>query len=336
MPRIPFLRPRPRRGRKTVLFHSTRSHRQQGTHMNISAKVIAYSISPEGLPLLTYELLYPRFIHSEFMTHRMVSKNSASSRAIPTHKLIEQVRHMPMMPIHWGLNQKGMQAEQEIDPADIAAAQNMWLCAARNAADMAEAMMDLGLHKQVVNRVLEPFVPMRVIATATEWNNFFHLRDHADAQPEIRALAQAMLAAKNEAHPQLLHPGQWHLPYITPKDTVQIHLLLKHGRITRDEPRASEVLELSIKVSVARCARVSYNNFEGRRSTVEEDIALYDKLVGSSPLHASPTEHQATPDEYMLHDGIGFSAGWQQEHLHGNLHGWVQYRKTLAGEFVPG
>ena len=182
MPRIPFLRPRPRRGRKTVLFHSTRSHRQQGTHMNISAKVIAYSISPEGLPLLTYELLYPRFIHSEFMTHRMVSKNSASSRAIPTHKLIEQVRHMPMMPIHWGLNQKGMQAEQEIDPADIAAAQNMWLCAARNAADMAEAMMDLGLHKQVVNRVLEPFVPMRVIATASEWNNFFHLRDHADAQ----------------------------------------------------------------------------------------------------------------------------------------------------------
>ncbi|ATW58097.1 putative thymidylate synthase [Pseudomonas phage inbricus] len=117
---------------------------------------------------------------------------------------------------------------------------------------------------------------------------------------------------------------------------MQIHLLLKHGRITRDEPRAAEVLELSIKVSVARCARVSYNNFEGRRSTVEEDIVLYDKLVGSSPLHASPTEHQATPDEYMLHDGIGFSAGWQQEHLHGNLHGWVQYRKTLAGEFIPG
>ena len=302
----------------------------------IKATVIADSISPQGIRLTTFELVYHRYIHSEFMTHRMVSKNSASSRAIPTAKLLEQVRTNPMMPIHWGQNQRGMQAGQELTARGREEAEARWLWAAGQAADAAEGMLGAGLHKQVANRVLEPFVAMRVIATATEWNNFFHLRLHPDAQPEIQELAKQMRIAREAAMPTLLHPGMWHLPYVTPKTTVEVHNHLKHGRITRDEPRPAEVLDLLKRISVARCARVSYNNFEGRPSTIEEDLALFEKLVGSSPLHASPTEHQATPDEYITRPTQFVEPGWQCESEWGNLKGWIQYRKTLAGENVPG
>ncbi|QDH83934.1 hypothetical protein Axy10_040 [Achromobacter phage vB_AxyP_19-32_Axy10] len=299
----------------------------------IRATVIADSISPDGIRLTTFELVYHRFIHSEFMTHRMVSKNSASSRAIPTAKLLEQVRTSPMMPIHWGQNQKGMQAGQELTARGREEAEARWLWAAAQAADAAEGMLEAGLHKQIANRVLEPFIAMRVIATATEWNNFFHLRLHPDAQPEIQELAKQMRIAREAATPTLLHPGMWHLPYITPKDTVDVVNHLKYGRITRDEPRQSEIINMLRMISVARCARVSYNNFEGRPSFVQEDLALYDKLVGSSPLHASPTEHQATPD-YV--DDVEGKSKWMSPELHGNLNGWIQYRKTLEGENVPG
>ena len=302
----------------------------------ISAKVIAASISPQGHKLTTFELVYHRFIHSEFMTHRKVAKNSASSRAIPTAKLLEQVRNSPMMPIHWGQNQKGMQAAHQVEEMEADEAKRIWIASANTAADFAESLFDLGIHKQVANRILEPYVPMRVVATATDWNNFFHLRDHPDAQPEIAELARQMRVAMDAAHYQYLEPGMWHLPYITPADAAECHMFLKHGRITRDEPRPAEVTALLLKISVARCARVSYNNFEGRPSSVQEDLALYEKLVGSSPLHASPTEHQATPDEYLTNGGIGWNVGWQAPHQWGCLTGWVQFRKTLDGEFVPG
>lgn len=302
----------------------------------IKATVIADSISPLGIRLTTFELVYHRYIHSEFMTHRMVSKNSASSRAIPTAKLLEQVRTNPMMPIHWGQNQKGMQAGQELTARGREEAEARWLWAAGQAADAAEGMLEAGLHKQVANRVLEPFVAMRVIATATEWNNFFHLRLHPDAQPEIQELAKQMRIAREAATPTLLHPGMWHLPYITPKDTVDVVNHLKYDRITRDEPKQSEIIDMLRMISVARCARVSHNNFEGRPSTVQEDLALYDKLVGSSPLHASPTEHQATPDVLTGYGDDGEEEWQLPSHYHGNFKGWIQYRKTLKGENVPG
>ena len=257
----------------------------------IYATVIKHSISTNFDHLITIEANYPRFIHSELMTHRVFSRNAASSRAIPIAKLIEQVRTNPAMPVHWGANQKGMQASGEV--VDTAAAQAAWVAAANAAADQAEKLEALGLHKQVVNRVLEPFVWMRTIITASEWDNWFELRNHADAQPEIKRLAEAMRQAINDSVPQKLERGQWHMPYLTTKE-------------------AGDLTDANLcKISAARCARVSYLTHEGRIPSAEQDMELFSRLVVSKPLHASPLEHCATP---------GFKDT-------GNFQGWTQYRK---------
>jgi len=153
--------------------------------MTIAAKVIADSINPRGVRITTFELEYPRYIHAEVMTHRMFSRNSASSRAIPTTKVIEQVEKSPAMPIHWGKNQAGMQAKEELDELLKKSVQQLWTETAKEVARRATIMQQMGLHKQVVNRILEPFQLMKVIVTATEYENFWHLRDHPDAQPDI-------------------------------------------------------------------------------------------------------------------------------------------------------
>ena len=156
----------------------------------ITAKIIADSISViTGIRLTTMELSYHRYIHSEFMTHRMFSRNASSSRAIPIKKLLEQVKNDPMMPIHWGSNKPGMQAGEELKGEDLHVAQREWINAANNAVDTASHLQELGLHKQIANRLLEPFLAIKVVVTATEWENFFKLRIHKDAQPEIQELA---------------------------------------------------------------------------------------------------------------------------------------------------
>lgn len=265
----------------------------------ITAKVIAHSINRfHSKPIITLQLRYPRFIHSELMTHRDFSRNASSSRAIPTPKMIEQVRNEPAMPVHWGKNQPGMQAFEEVHPADMALAKGLWLQAAKEAADLAEEMHALGLHKQVINRILEPFQYISVIVTATEWDNFFELRNHADADPTIKALAQAMLAAIEGSTPRLLEDHEWHLPYVT------------------DEERANMDWATLCKVSAARCARVSYLTHDGATPSIEKDLALYERLVGSRPLHASPIEHQALPAP-------------EAHNRWGNFNGWIQNRKLI-------
>jgi thymidylate synthase ThyX len=261
----------------------------------ITAKCVAASVNSYGRAIHTLELQYPRFIHSEFMTHRVFSRNAASSRAIPVSKMIQQVRNDPTMPIHWGKNQPGMQAHEQL--ADTVEVQQQWRNAARDAANRAEQMSALGLHKQVVNRVLEPFQLMRTIVTSTTWENFLHLRDHPDAQPEIQALAQAMRVAL-ETEPEKLIPGQWHLPYV------------KAGE--RDLYKR----EVLLKLSTARCARVSYLTHDGAEPDISKDVELYERLVGSHPIHASPAEHQATPSEFA-------------DHQSGNFVGWIQHRKLI-------
>lgn len=267
----------------------------------ITAKVIADSVNTYDQRITTLELQYPRFIHSEFMTHRVFSRNAASSRAIPVAKMIEQVRHDPAMPVHWGKNQPGMQAHQEVPHAEHV--KDLWRQAARLAADQAEALAAVGLHKQVANRLLEPFQLMRTIVTATEWSNFFHLRDHDDAQPEIRALAVAMREAMEASTPKRLREGEWHLPYVLESEV----------RLVREE-----VLRM---LSTARCARVSYLTHDGQTPDVDKDIALYERLVGSHPIHASPAEHQATPAKYATDRS-------------GNFKGWIQHRKLIEGRFA--
>lgn len=267
--------------------------------MQITAKVIAHSVSKfHDKPIITLQLRYPRFIHSELMTHRDFSRNASSSRAIPTPKMIEQVRNDPAMPVHWGKNQPGMQAFEEVHPADIAIARQLWLQGAQEAADLAEDMNQLGLHKQVINRILEPFQMISVIVTATEWDNFFDLRRHKDADPTIKALADAMWDAIQGSTPRVLEDFEWHLPYVT------------------DDERAAFDWAVLVKVSAARCARVSYLTHDGENPSIEKDLALYERLVGSRPLHASPIEHQALPSE-------------KETDRWGNFNGWIQNRKLV-------
>lgn len=263
----------------------------------MQVKIIADSISPSGVRITTMQLKYQRFVHSEFLTHRVFSRNASSSRAIPVSKILDQVRNDPAIPVGWGRNQAGMQAREQFDKSyDAGWCRAMWLQAATLAADKAEEMSEFGLHKQIVNRILEPFQWIHVVVTSTELDNFFALRDHPDAQPEIRELAKMMKAAYNASKPKKLLLGQWHLPYVTEDD--------RH--LTIDDQK---------KVSAARCCRVSYMKHDGFRADLSEDIALHDKLVTANPPHMSPVEHQAQCSE---------GDNWS-----GNFRQWKQYRKEL-------
>lgn len=298
--------------------------------MTISAKIIADSISPDGVRLTTMLLRYPRFVHAEFMTHRVFSRNASSSRAIPVEKMIQAVIDDPAMPIHWGKNQKGMQAAHELSIDEQRQAMRGWMEAMMEAVDNARMLNDLGLHKQIVNRVIEPFAHITVVVTATEWNNFLHLRDHEDAQPEIAELARCVRVELEMSDPVLLQPGYWHLPFVdVAVEYAVVEKLLQVGRITRDMPKPSEVYAVLVKLSAARCARTSYLTHDKKNPTIDEDTALFERLVGGDPLHASPTEHQATPDERSDKYNT-----WGYPELHGNLTGWIQFRKTLANENV--
>lgn len=279
----------------------------------ISATILADSISPAGIRLTTMELIYPRFIHSELMTHRVFSRNASSSRAIPTKRAIQMIRNNPSVPASWRMNQPGMQGYVVAPLAVALAAQDVWLRAMESAISYAEEMDALGIHKQVVNRLTEPFSHIKVVLTSVYWDNWDGLRNHHAADPTIEALAKAVHEARANSTPVLLQPGEWHLPYITAEERTKYH---------------TGVLR---KFSAARCARVSYNNHDGSKTDPEKDIALHDALLIEQPIHASPAEHQATPDELNTKFG-GMGGRWANPNLHGNLTGWVQYRKTLPNE----
>lgn len=269
-----------------------------------------------GRRLITLQLRYPRFIHAEFMTHRVFSRNASSSRAIPVAKMIEQVRTNPAVPFHWGQNEPGMQAWSELPPHDARDAEVYWRESASRAADMAEQMHKLGLHKQIANRVLEPYLFMSVVMTATEFDGFWELRDHPDAEPHIQELAKTMRKAIDLSTPTVLSFGKWHLPYVTA------------------EERKKHPVELLRKLSAARCARVSYLTHDGAAPVIEKDVELFEKLVGSKPLHASPIEHQATP--FNMEDLMDIQ---DNKLLQGNFKEWIQYRKVwerkLSGQLFP-
>lgn len=279
------------------------------------AIVIEDSINPRGgHRLTTLQLEYPRFIHAEVLTHRVFSRNSSSSRAIPVPRMIKQVREDPAMPIHWGKNQPGMQAQQENDsfvmlPDSETGApyphtvQDAWRFAADGAAGIAYAMHEAGYHKQVVNRILEPFQWMKTIVSATEWDNFFALRCHPDAQPEFQLLACMIREAMQNSVPV---ERDYHLPYVS------------------EEERKLLTTEVCMRISTARCARVSYLTHEGKVPVIDEDMKLYERLVGSDPIHASPTEHPAKRVEFIA--GSGNFKGWKQHREE------VEYRALLRKE----
>lgn len=287
--------------------------------MTIKAKVVLHSttatVMGDANPLVTIEATYPRFIHAEVMTHRVFSRNASSSRAIPVKRAISMIRNDPAMPIHWGQNQPGMQANQELSATRKAVMRFLWLMGMWIMTTIALLADRLGAHKQIVNRLCEPWSHITVVISATEWSNFFALRRHPDAQPEIHALADAIYAAIRESTPQHLAPGEWHLPYVNTSSDLD---LASYGA----KKLRVDTLEVLKMMSAARCARVSYLTHDGNRPTVEQDIALYHRLAGSAPIHASPLEHQATPNGSDVFEG--------------NLRGWHQFRKDHTNENVPG
>ena len=261
------------------------------------------------------ELRYPRIVHSELLTHRRASRNSASSRAIPIDKMLSDIERDPFIPIHWGKNQTGMQAYAVMTEEEAAVAREEWLAAMRDALRHARNLQKLGLHKQTVNRVVEPWMWITIVFSNTTagWANFFALRCHEKAEPHINKIANMAKAAISKSTPNKLAYGQWHLPLIGFAGDEDI-----------------PVKDLS-KISAARCARVSYLTHNGVRD-VEKDLDLYNKLVQEDPKHASALEHPAECIEYDPTNVVGkeVASRWS-----GNYEpGWCQLRKLVPRESV--
>lgn len=268
--------------------------------MAYAARVLLDSLSEAGVRLTTMEVTFPRFVLSEANTHRMFSRNSASSRAVPTAKLIERAEHDPVLPLEWGRNKAGMQANEVLDDADAEQGRLVWLAARDAAVEQAKSLLDLKVHKQVVNRILEPYLWHTIIISSTEWSNFFELRCAPAAQPEIRQAALHMRSALENSKPEPMKNGHWHLPLV------------------QDDERESVDLEDLKKVSVARCARVSYLTHDGTRD-IQKDLDLHDRL--KIERHLSPFEHVATPAP--------------DASFHANFRGWIQMRASIENGAHP-
>lgn len=263
----------------------------------IKAKVIADSLSRQNCRLTTMLVTYPRFVHAEHLRHRMFSFNVSSSRAIPGKKFSDLVRATPAKPVWWGKNQPGMAAREALTGKALEAVMELWWTGRERMLLIHEQLMELGLHKQVANRILEPWLPVTVLVSGTDWVNFFMLRSHPDAQPEMQALSDLSLHRYCASKPAFVGEGEWHLPF------SDVHF---DNDWTLDAKR---------RVCVARAARLSYLNFDGVFS-LEKDSTLHDQLATSG--HWSPFEHVATPTDDTQYVG--------------NFRGWRQYRKLFETE----
>jgi thymidylate synthase ThyX len=284
----------------------------------IQARVVCDSVNPDGVRLTTMLLTYPRMVHAEIMTHRAFSRNGASSRAIPSTKLIRSVRDNPAGPVFWGRNQAGMQAAEELGQTRQYA-DCWWNAGAEQMCQLSEQLHALGVHKQIANRPLETFSYMTLLVTATDraWKHFFALRCHKDAQPEMQVAAYRALAAYLKSTPTPLHWGEWHVPF--------------------GEHMSPDMLPQNrLKIAVARCARLSYMTFDGDIDP-EKDFDLYHKLSKSDPAHASAFEHVAQAlysigvSDFSNFD-VGYFGNLDPLSLDGGS-GWLQFRKTIPNEF---
>lgn len=297
--------------------------------------------------LSTLLLRYPRFIHAEFMTHRCMSRNAASSRAIPVKKMIDDILLDTAMPIHWGAAQKGMQADRECDNEITFMAPRQkfagngdseirwqewrfteparaWLEARDRAVEIARAFEAAGYHKQVINRLLEPFMHITVLVSSTEWDNFLELRDHKDAEPHIQMLAREIRKClEDESTVQTLEPDQWHLPFVSEWEKSEI--VKEATGATWQEPWGDAERLALVKLAVARCASTSYKTTDGFDMTLERAEGIYDKLH-TKPFHASPFEHVAQADD---RGGNVQISEWDHPWEHGNFVGFRQLRRQL-------
>ena len=285
--------------------------------MAYEAKIILDSVGPNDARLTTFELTYPRIVHAELMTHRVFSRNSASSRAIPVEKLLGRIERDPVYPVFWGKNQSGMQAAEELTGPELERAKLFWRAATLSGCAWARQLAETGLHKQIANRAAELGMFITVVVTATEWNNFWALRDHKAAQPELADVAGKAHRLWQESRPRPLKHGEWHLPYVTGFDEEEC----------RREYDTDEVC----RISIGRCAAVSYLNQDKRDPPA--DTARAEKLATAG--HMSPFEHVAeamTDDQWRLYCEDSFKMWFEQRIPPGNLWGWGQYRKNMPNE----
>jgi thymidylate synthase ThyX len=264
----------------------------------ITTTLIAYSeCEPTGKRIATFLVRVPKFIQAHLNSHRALSKNSASSRAIPAYKVRRQVLRDPFIPVHFGENRAGMVSGAPLAGMRLSVARSVWLYARFITCSFHWIGERAGVHKEVLNRLLEPWMMTEVIITGTEWRNFIALRTGNTAQPEIQVVARQIAQVLERSAPHMLAAGEWHLPF------------LNEGERAFD-------LDTKKKVSAARCARVSYLLFDGKTSTITSDIRLCEKLSSSG--HWSPFEHQAQALANLERTG--------------NFIGWRQYRKEFPHE----
>lgn len=274
-------------------------------------RVIADSIAKHGGRVTTLVVPLWRPLLAEFNTHRALSRNSASSRAVPVAKMLERVIDNPFVPYHLGKNQKGMQAGEPLTADQEERARRVILRMREACVAGAQDLLEIGLHKQIANRYLEPWLTTEIVVTATEWGNMTALRTETNAdgtpmaEPHFFDRMEEIVTALNASTPRSLQWNQWHLPFLTDEEWNSIDWTNKvqvtHG----------------IKHSVARCGRVSYFKQDGLPPTAQEDFDRHDDFVTNG--HMSPTEHQARPCRNARHHS-------------GNLIGFTQYRKTIVGE----
>ncbi len=265
--------------------------------MTYKARIIKDSIAPCGKRLITATLTYPRMIHPELLTHRVLSRNVSSSRAIPVKKLLQSIIEDPAQPVFWGANQAGMQSYVELIGFRLKLSQFLFLQSRWIMICIVWCLMKLNLHKQLANRLLEPWAHVTSIVSATELENFFSLRRTPHAQPEMKKIAELFAIEIENSVPNYLQENEWHLPF------VEDHELSKYD------------IDTLIQLSVARCARVSYLTHDGKRN-IEKDIQLAKDLIKDR--HLSPTEHQGRAESSQIQSG--------------NFIGFTQYRKTIVGE----
>jgi len=286
------------------------------------ARIILDSVSPMGARLTTFEMVMPRIVLAEFNTHRMFSRNSASSRAIPVEKMIAKVIDDPFVPTYWGKNQKGMQADEELSEAVQGLAKAEWLGARNEMVIRSKSLLDLGVHKQLTNRLLEPFLWHTVVFTATELDNYRALRDSSKAQPEIAIPTRMLFELYDASKPTALLPGQWHLPFVTRYEDEGLMGDLAAANGPLFWPR----------VSAARCARTSYLTHEGKRD-FGADTKLYESLAESG--HMSPLEHPAKALSSITWEieSVRQMKAWIADRIPcGNFWGWQQLRKLIPFE----
>lgn len=305
------------------------------------AAVIADSINGLDDRLTTIEATFPRFILAEVNTHCLLSRNSASSRAIPTERHIQRVREEMFMPETFNKRVKGMGVGDAFNESDAATARLYWEGARDDAVKWAEMLNDLGLDKSRVNRLLEPFMWHTAVISATEWRNFFALRDHPEAQPEFQIIARMMREEMEASVPLAMGDDDWHVPFIDDDEYASS----RDSDLAFADVEPGWTMEKAKYVSVRRCAAISYDK-HAEGEAMDDSIAKAKGLGDRG--HYSPYQHVARPFSSLEHHVVHDIRGMISKHkgldpqiaevmireaaMMGNYTGWVQFRKTIPNE----